>query len=370
MIKKKNRFSHLKNLMQLLGLSYHVYHANFTHGAYHKYVKRIALQTIRQSRELKDEHFPERNYKKIQWYMVNTLFMGRLLGRLIDCRLSRKEEEKFIYWGAVIALTDAVIDDFNYSRKDIENLFKGFVSNEKTDSPKKQSAIEQIFLLYWNKLREVVEKEKWEKFVTACERLLSWQLDSLNQKKAIMSEEEVQNITIQKGGTSIVLLLHLFPEARPELNNPMNELGGFIQMMNDCQDLHKDLQEGVTTFLHFKQNFTDIIEALDSQRIVAFRELKSLNIPDRKLSDFIFCFYAMFTGVLYKLQLYASYCQDSLDFNQLSQMPKEVFRINSFSFKAIRFCLGIILRFDYETCEKRLSTLENRPVPGLYPATS
>jgi hypothetical protein len=170
--------------------------------------------------------------------------------------------------------------------------------------------------------------------------------------KKDITEESVKKITMGKGGVSILLCSALLFRINDSMNKALYELGGFIQMMNDCQDIYKDTKEGITTFVHFRKSFSDIFDKLNEQRKITFHELKSLSCSYRGRSEIIFYFHAMFIVISYKIQKYAEICGYNLNFNTIATMRKEDFRINPFSLCTVMSCFSKIVRYNFETCEK------------------
>ena len=97
-------------------------------------------------------------------------------------------------------------------------------------------------------------------------------------------------------------------------------------MMNDCQDIYKDTVEGITTFVHFRKSYNEIIDKLDEQRIKTFNEIKSLPFSYRGRSEIIFNFNAMFIVICHKLHKYAEACGNNLDFKTIASMNKKRFQ--------------------------------------------
>jgi len=339
------------NLILFIKLAYKMFQANNTFGSFHRFVRYVARETIHKSKILNDGSIPERVYKKIQWYMVESVFMGEILANLTDRSINKKEKESLIYLGAIMALFDVIIDDFKLEKTVVAELFEKIVSSDKKTTSYHETTIEKVFHLYLDKLIKTIKKEHWLE-MNKHFNLIRFQIQSDQQLKKNMTEESVRKITMGKGGVSILLCSALLPPTNDSFEKAMYELGGFIQMMNDCQDIYKDTMEGITTFVHFSKSFREIFDKLDEQRKITFNELKSLSCSYRGLSETIFYVNAMFIVISYKLQKYAEICGYRLDFKFIATMRKKDFRINPFSPSAIAACFDRIMRHEFETCEK------------------
>jgi hypothetical protein len=325
-----------------------MFQANNTFGIYHWYVRYVARETIQKSRMLNDGSIRERVYKKIQWYMVEMLIAGELLVKLAGRSISRKEKENLIYLGSVMALFDSIVDDYKLDKESVSNLFDNIISPENRIDTNIRSSIEKIFYLYLDKLIITSGKERWEKMKKYF-HLIRFQMQSEQQLKENVSEEKVISITRGKGGVSLLLCSALILPSSDMLNNAIYELGFFIQMMNDSQDIYKDTIDGITTFVHFRKSYSEIIDRLDEQRIKTFHEIKSLPLSYQGRLEIIFNFNAMFIVICHKLRKYVEVCGNNLDFKSIASMNKRDFRINPFSPGTISSCFGRIIKFNYET---------------------
>jgi hypothetical protein len=332
------------NFFLLLKLAYKTFQANTPYGSYHHLVRREARETIQVSFTINDGSVPTKIFKKIQWYMVSAVYLGEILANLTDHVLTKRETKTFIYLGSVMALFDIIVDDYNFEKHVVAGFFEKALSGEKNVSTGRESAIEKIFQLYLQKLIGLIEEKKWPAIKKQFD-LIQYQLRSQDQRVESISEENVIKITFGKGGAAILLCASLLQASEPPFQKAMYELGGLIQMMNDCQDIYKDTKEEIVTFVHFKKNFSEILKALDLQRAIALSELQSLPCSFDGRYKTAFIFNAIFVAISYKLHRYAKVCNHQLDFKKIKKMNKEDFRINPFSLGAVRHCLIKILRF-------------------------
>ncbi len=325
-----------------------MFQANNTFGIYHWYVKHAARETIQKSRLLNDGSIRDRVYKKIQWYMVEMVLAGELLAKLANRSITKKERESLIYLGSVMALFDSIVDDYKLDKESVYRLFDNIISPENRIDTNIKSSIEKIFYLYLDSLIITTEKERWLEMKKHF-YLIRFQMQSDQQLKENITEEKVIGITRGKGGVSLLLCSALILPSSDQVDKALYELGVFIQMMNDCQDIYKDTVEGITTFVHFRKSYNEIIDKLDEQRIKTFNEIKSLPFSYRGRSEIIFNFNAMFIVICHKLHKYAEACGNNLDFKTIASMNRRDFRINPFSPETISSCFGRIMKFDFES---------------------
>lgn len=329
-----------KNFYRLLKITWFSYHAHRQKGGFHAYVNTVSRATIERSRELNDGSVPEKIYLKKQWYKVSTLFLGQLLSNLLGVPLARVEKKRLIYLGAAMGLCDVLVDDHKITRDRITSIL--------TNKPLSGlTCIEQIFSLYYHELISFVPEEKREAFISVFLSGVDWQIKSLRQFSHKIKEEEVQEITVGKGGVSIVLCSLVLNNGDALSESSMMSLGAFIQAMNDAQDLPKDAREELLTFVSFKKNFEEVFKALDVFKIQAFNEVRALNLPFKQKETFCFNFYAMYTAICFKLHSYKEVLEDELDFKKTKQLDKSSFAVNPYSWRSLRFCLVKILEFHF-----------------------
>ncbi|HZK61638.1 MAG TPA: hypothetical protein VFC41_06135, partial [Anaerovoracaceae bacterium] len=192
------------NLFLLIKLAYKMFQANNTFGGYHRYVKRVAWETIHKSKIMNDGSIPDRAYKKIQWYMVESVFMGEILANLTDHSIIKREKESLIYLGAIMALFDVIIDDFKLEKSVVTELFENIFLSDKRTIQQNGSAIEKVFYLYLDKLDNTIEEEHWKEINKHLE-IIKFQIQSDEQLREDITEASADKITMGKGGVSVLL---------------------------------------------------------------------------------------------------------------------------------------------------------------------
>jgi len=334
-----------KNFKLFLKLSWRMYNANNTSGTYHRYVRKVAGDTIILSHQLNDGTIPERVFRKIQWYMVEALIMGEMLARLSDKQISERDKEGLVYLGAIMALFDVFVDDFRFQRSRLLNILDRTFSPDGSVISDSDKAIEKIYFSYLERLLITIDSEHWAG-INKHLIIIKLQIESGEQFEDKTTEEEVLRITLGKGGVSALICSAFLGRKDESFNTAVFETGGFIQMMNDCQDIYKDTVGGIRTFVHFCESFTEIFMKMNDQRIRAFRALMSLELPSAGKSGILFELNAMFIVISYKLHLFARACSYKLDFCAIRAMDKNHFIINPFSPRSVAACTVKILDFN------------------------
>lgn len=338
---KAGKMRYIVNTFYLLRFTLMAFQANREEGRYHQKVRRRAGALLRRSRELNDGSIPEKAYLKIQWYMVSTLFTGKLAAHLAGARLGPGGEEAYCRLGALIGLSDILVDDYRLPGARIEALLH----------QAGETAIGQVFHLYYQALLQAAGAGRAEALEKGMLQLIRFQHDSLRQFDAAISRAETEAATLGKGGASLQLCAALLPVRIDSLQQAFYELGGFIQAMNDAQDMHKDARDGVTTFVRFCSSFQEVQAYLEARRRACFRRFRALPLGRLRKGYFLFCFNAMHVLINYKLNHYARLCGGELDFAKIAAGNSRDFRTDPFSIRFVRACLGRILAFDPQARE-------------------
>ena len=316
-------------------------------GTYHLYVQKTAAEEIKKSYELNDGSITRIHYLKIQWYMATTLYLGEVLSELRPEKLIETEKKSLIWLGALIAITDLIVDEFNMDSDKLTRL----MTNEAERSRSDLSAIEQVLLLYYRRLLTVISKEKAETIHDFS--LLKPQIDSQAQLSTGLTKETVMEHTRKKGGTALLLIASLLFDLTEKNKAAFYQLGTFIQLMNDSQDLPKDIRNGITTFISFQKSYKDIQKLLEEE----FRKTAVLfhgsGFPEAGVFRLLFYFHAMLTGINYKLRSYSRITHNVMDADKFRNTDKSKFSVHMFSPESIIYCLPRVFKFTINLYKER-----------------
>lgn len=335
------------NLFRLLALSYRVFQSNREKGNYHRYVQKLAAPIIEKARSYNDGSIPERMFLKMQWYMVTHLFMGEMFARLMDRSLTLTEQKRFIYLAPILGFSDVLVDDFKYSDEQMLDLLK--IKNPDLGA----NAIEQIFLLFYIEFHQLLPEELFPLLSQYLARGRISQSESLKQFELNISEEEIQEIVIEKGGISVLLCRSLLlPLMNEEEEKTFYQLGGLMQMMNDAVDLYKDGKEGIRTTANTKKTLEEVAQNLEKQKQLTFNLLKKLPFREKRKAEFLFGFYVFVISVFFKLKEYRQKCGKTYDYDTFLNLDKKAVRSEPFSLGSFFYCFPKILAFDYTKVEQ------------------
>ena len=308
-------------------------------GSTHKYVLKMAAPEIEKSRKIGINKLTRLDFLKIQWYMATTLYLGELLSGLRPEKLSLQEKKSLIYLGALMAVTDLMVDDFQLGKERISRLMTSEEERKRDDL----SAIERILLIYYQQLMTVVGEN--QKKIIHDFSLLEPQIDSGKQISDTLTEEEVMEQTRKKGGTALLLVASLLFDITGKNKSAFYQLGSFIQFLNDSQDLPRDIRNSVLTFVHFQESYEELSGILNKEFQKTARVFYESEFPEENVYRLLFYFHAMLTGILFKLDRYAGLTNGVIDTEKIKNTDKSFFRVPMFSAGSIAFCLPKIIGY-------------------------
>lgn len=170
-------------------------------------------------------HYLHANSLTAQWFSI-----------LHNITLSQLEKEAGWYLAIATPIADYLVDQESLSLTQIEGLLKNSY-----DHP--YSRIAQQLYLRAKKINP--HPDKYDEFLT---KTLQAQAESLRQNKDGVSENSLKTITWNKGGYALLLYrtaLKKYVSANE--TQAIWQLGGLMQLHNDIFDLHRDIQENITT---------------------------------------------------------------------------------------------------------------------------
>jgi hypothetical protein len=185
-------------------------------------------------------------FQGVQQVFINDPF-ANLMGR--DTNNFERTSNK--YYFLLTGLYDDIIDQKLISEKELDQLFIDPINTKATIFETKI-----LVDIHLNLLKRVKNINEYKATLSNVHQA---QKDSLKQFDQSISKEEILDITLRKGGYSLLMCRHYIDlPISDELNEAWYQLGGIIQITNDLYDIHKDLQEGICTLPNSIKKVEDI----------------------------------------------------------------------------------------------------------------
>jgi hypothetical protein len=206
------------------------------------FIKKHILPDLEEAKKTNDGSLEEKDFKKITGYygLAVPAIVGESYAILRNYPLTERERAALTYLGAITGLFDDFFDkDYLHDEK-IRLLMEtpGALTGENSS--------QKLFLHFYKKAIDNVEHK--DLLLHYFKKVFEAQIKSKKQAGPGLSEKEIFDITIEKGGVSV-----LFYRAALSNNLIDNEekalyqTGGFMQLGNDIYDIYKDRNHGIYT---------------------------------------------------------------------------------------------------------------------------
>jgi hypothetical protein len=218
-----------------------------------KYLQQYIYPWLNDAKVGNDSSLEESDFKKITHYYG--LAVPAILGEAI-CALHGKEfTTKQRLAGTCQGGMTGLFDDFFDKQQLTETQLQQFIENPIMITP--GTSAEKLFLQFYNTalqncLSTTVMLKQLYKVYDA-------QVQSKLQAKPGLTEQQIKDITIKKGGESLLFYRTAFEFELTEAERKMLfELGGVMQLANDIFDVYKDYIAGIHTLMTTTQKVNDV----------------------------------------------------------------------------------------------------------------
>jgi hypothetical protein len=341
--------THWDKIKVLTQLVRKAYVAHQDSGQYHTAAQRLWFEKLAFLDPQEVASLPASLHKKMRWYMVDCVFLGELLAQLVSKPLDDKAVELIMLVAVMGSVSDLMVDEMRVNRSDIQHI----LLEAETPSPT-ASVIERIFFIFRDSAYKLMLPASKNLILAYGKTATQAQIDSAGQLEAGKTLPQIEKIAYDKGGLAAVLIGCVVTPDFVNIAKPVYNVGGLIQLLNDAQDMHKDIRENIVTFVRFQSSFSDIAQYLDKERQRIFAPFQHLPYPQKGVEQFIFSMTLLQLGILFKLYGYKKACKNDLNFNKIALMPKDKFRISPFSGRALWLFFKEIYRFQLKTAHEAM----------------
>lgn len=269
----------IKNTIQIPQLIFGIYKKISTQK---KYLQQQILPLLNTAKQNNDGTLDDNDFKKITHYygLAVPAILGEAFCALHGKKMTDKQRTASTCQGAMTGLFDDFFDKQNLS----EQALKNFIENPITITG--STSNEKLFLHFYNKALNNCPINKI--MLIQLYKVYDAQVESKQQAIAGLSKQQIQNITIKKGGESLLFYCTAFEF---ELTNAeeimLFKLGGVMQLANDIFDVYKDSKGGIYTLMTTSKKVNDVrklfIEILNDAQIAAY----ATNLPTKNVHQFL-----------------------------------------------------------------------------------
>jgi hypothetical protein len=320
---------------------------NNANSSYHRAANTLLNEIISPQLFTKaSSEMPSNAKSKMRWYMAEFLYTCENIHRLTETHSTIQQKRQYLLSGALGAMCDMAIDDINIQDEKIQLLKRPRPDVEYSDP------VEKIYITFYFAFFNSLEEGIKQRCRLYYELLFDAQVQSKRQLTQNLTQQEVDFICKEKGGYSLLFLRSLVPE---ELNKQEKEawyeLGAYIQYCNDSQDLHKDLLKKMQTFASVRQNLQKIMGDLESQKFIAFSQIKKTRFKRDKLDYFLLILHVMHVGILAKLHVFSALCDFNFTPAKFLTKSRQEVRTKTNIRSLLGYSFSRVLDYQYETVE-------------------
>lgn len=219
--------------------------------------RKETLELIKQIESKHQGRFtPSAIQKACRFQGVQQLLINDAFANLIERDTNEFERTSNKLYFILTGLYDDIIDQKILSTEELDELFSNPLNNSSTLFEVK--ALVDVHL-------QLLKRTKFpDQYKSTLANIHQAQKDSIQQFNSQIAPTNVLDITLRKGGYSLLMCRHYIdlPNAE-QMDQCWYQLGGIIQFTNDFYDIYKDLQEGIFTYPNTSSNFNDLRDCFE-----------------------------------------------------------------------------------------------------------
>lgn len=316
---------------------------NKTNSPYHIQSKKIIQEILTGHDFTEFPHDLKRLNLRLQWYMAETLFCCENFNKVSGHHVSEDQKKSYYLSGVLGALGDFIVDDLEVPKQRIALLKAPAVDF------KCENVIESVFVKSYHLFLDSVAQPLRERAIYYYELAFDAQLESKRQFEPDLTNEAAEEICRKKNGYSFLFLRSLTEGAIDEIEEKaLFEMGAFIQLCNDAQDIHKDMAQKIRTSATTLNSLQEIADNLDKQMSISFSLFKKTNYEQKRKDDFLIQVHLMHLAILAKLKKFHEITAPVFSFEKFSLKTKEEIKPASAPLYLFQFIFGRSLKYSYE----------------------
>lgn len=248
----------------------------------HRFIAAELGEILATAKKTNDGSLDSCDFKKITHYygLAVPAILGDSICALRGDKMTRKERLALTYQGAMTGLFDDFFDKFDMSDEQV----KAFM--EKPDELKGENSAEKLFLIFYkNALMNAHDPVLVSKYLR---QVYQAQIESKKQSAPGLSEKEILDITLKKGGVSVLFyrasMSHSFIEGE---ENALHNMGGLMQFGNDIFDIYKDRNNNIQTIPTTAKKIDLVRQSFTEQMKKGFDLTKQLSYKSKNKKNYL-----------------------------------------------------------------------------------
>jgi hypothetical protein len=203
-------------------------------------------------------------YEGIQRIVINDAFT-KLVGRKTNAYERVSNKLFFI----LTFLYDDIMDEKILTENELNDLLENPLNN-----PHNIFEAKVLVDIHLQLLQRTKQTEKYKTTLLAIHKA---QKDSLIQFNKDISQSELLDIVIRKGGYSFLMCsLYIDLPVSVEMDKSWYHIGSMLQFIDDMYDIHSDLQEGIHTYANTSTKYSTLEDTFNELVTQLKTNIKSL----------------------------------------------------------------------------------------------
>lgn len=212
------------------------------------FIQRELEPVVRNAHQYGDETLEDEDFRKItsHYGWAVPAILGESFCVLRGKAMTETERSVLTYLGALTGLFD---DMFDKNSSDPEHL-QAIIND-----PSGTSANNSRERMFMEILVKVLENKKDPALKEAAQAVFAAQVKSSEQTSQTITRERIRNITLEKGGSSLIFYRCAFHDPMDsEEYQMLYTLGGLGQLTNDLFDVYEDYHSGIHTLVTMEED--------------------------------------------------------------------------------------------------------------------
>lgn len=217
------------------------------------FIKKNILPFLEEAVQSRDGSFDNEDLKKITNYygLAVPAVLGEAFCALRGKKMSGAERLACTCLGAITGMGDDFFDKDRLGEEELKNLL-----THPEDATGKTAGEKLSLYFYKTAILNAPDRQLMQRSLF---RVFLAQVESRLQKKNNLTPEEIKNITLNKGGVSLLFYRTVFSDQLEDAEERMlYSLGGLMQLSNDIFDVYKDITDGVNTLMTTANKVNDV----------------------------------------------------------------------------------------------------------------
>jgi len=203
-------------------------------------------------------------YEAIQEIVINDAFT-KLVGRKTNAYERVSNKLFFI----LTFLYDDIMDEKILTENELNDLLENPLNNPHNIFEAK--VLVDIHLQLWQRTKQP------EKYKSTLFSIHKAQKDSLIQFSSEVSQSDLLDIVMRKGGYSFLMCsLYIDLPVSIEMDKSWYHIGSMLQFIDDMYDIHSDLQEGIHTYANTSTKYSTLEDTFNELVMQLKANIKSL----------------------------------------------------------------------------------------------